>query len=226
MSTVTRRQFNSTAIRAALAIEKLYQIQDPPFSEDTVLRFFDFDLHELEDNPNSILPLPVSTKLEKLDGVVRFLVEDYAQNTLPILLQLRAMETPEIQTEYKRNPHSPKPELSRSETNRLRLALCRFETYRQLFSRFSSDFIDHVRQCCNEKPLTAYRQAKFFFQNKPAYQAAEIACIRDYLHRRLRGVFDQVEDEIVQEVQAGCPNPRDKHEGLDWDLINGGAINI
>ena len=222
MSTVTRRQFDSTAIQAALAIEKLYQIQDPPFSEDTVLTFFDVDLRELEDTHNSILPLPVSIKLGKLDGVVRFFTEDYAQNTLPILVQLKESKKPIIKTEYKRNCHFPKSELSRSETNRLRRAFCRFETYRQLFSRFSSDFNDDVRQCCYEKPLTAYRQAELFFQNKPAYQAAEIACIRDYLHRRLRGVFDQVEDEIVQEVQAGCPNPKNKNEGLDWDWNNGG----
>lgn len=223
LSTLARQQFDSTAVRAALAIEKLYQIQDPPFSEDTVLRFFELDSHELGDLSNSTLPLSVSTKLVKLDGVVRFFIEDYAQNTLPILVQLKESEKPTIKTEYKRDCHSPKPELSESESKRLRRSFCQFEIYRQLFGRFSSDFNDNVRQCYYEAPLSAYRQGELFFQNKPAYQATEIACIRDYLYRRLRGVFDQVEDDIVQELQAGCPNPKDKYDGLDWDWNNGGG---
>lgn len=222
ISTVTRQRFDSTAVRAFLVIDKLHNIQDPPFSEDTLLKFFDYDLHELEDTPNSILPLTVSTKLRKLDGVVRFFIEDYTQNTLPILVQLKDSKKPMIKTEYQQNRHSPEPELSKTETNRLRRAFCQFEIYRQLFGRFSSEFNDDIRQCCHEQPLTAYRQAELFFQHKSAYQAAEIACIRDYLYRRLRGVFDQVEDEIVQVVQAGCPNPKDKYDDLDWDWNNGG----
>ena len=134
----------------------------------------------------------------KLDVVVRFFMEDYAQNTLPILDKLKDSNNTTIETEYKRDHHYSRPELSGSETNRLRRAFCGFETYKQLFGLFSSDVNDHLRQCYDEKSLSAYRQAELFFQSRPAYQAAEIACIRDYLHRRLRGVFDQVEDEIVK----------------------------
>lgn len=224
LSTVTRRQFDSTTVRDILAIENLHDLRGPPFSEDTMLRFFDYDLHKLDGSPNTTLPLLVSTKLRKLDGVVRFFIEDYAHNTLPVLVQLKGSQKPTIKTEYKRDRHFQEPELSKSETNRLRRAFCQFETYRQLFGLSWSDLNHDVRQCDYEQPLTAYRQAELFFQHKPAYQAAEIACIRDYLHRRLRGVFDQVEDEIIQEVQAGCPNPKDKYEGLDWDWNNGGRF--
>ena len=42
----------------------------------------------------------------------------------------------------------------------------------------------------------------------PAYQAAEIGSVSNYRHRRLRGMSDQVEDEIMQALQAGCSNPK------------------
>ncbi len=37
-----------------------------------------------------------------------------------------------------------------------------------------------------------------FLQDLPAFQIAEIACIRDYLFRRLRGIFDELENEAVR----------------------------
>ena len=221
LSTVARRQFDSTATRAALVIEELYQIEHPPFSRDTVLKFFELHSNELADPPDSVLPLPVSIRLGKLDGTVKFFTKDYTQNTLPILAQLKKSKPSNIKTEYKPNAHARKSELSRSESNRLRRAFCQFEIYRQLFSRCSSEFNHHFRQCSYKPSLTAYEQAEMFFQKTPAYRAAEVACVRDYLHRRLRGVFDQVEDELVQEVQAGISHHKDMNHFLDWDWDNG-----
>lgn len=221
LSAVARRQFDSTAIEAALAVEELHQLEPPPFSRNTVLRFFDLNSDKLYGSHDSVLPLPVSNKLGKLDRTVLFFIEDYSQNTLPILAQLGKSKPRNIKTEYKHNRQAPKLELSRGESKRLRRAFCRFETYRQLFSRCSADLNHDLRQCPFEPSLTVYEQAEMFFQNTPAYLAAEVACVRDYLHRRLRGVLDRVENEIVQEAQAGCPHPKDQNEAYDWLWDNG-----
>lgn len=221
LSTVTRQRFDPATTRAAQAIERLYSIEQPPFSRDTLLRMFS-TLDELDDSLDIVLPLPVSTTLGRLDGTIRFFADDYTRNTFPILGQLGQSGFVTIETEYEQNPHGPRSDISRSESNRLHRAFSQFETYRQFFSQCSSDFNHGPRQCFGEPSLTVYEQAKMFCQDMPAYQAAEIACVRDYLYRRLRGVHDQVEDEVVQKLQAGCPDPRDKYEGLDWDWDNGG----
>ena len=217
LSTVARRQFNSAATRDALAIEKLHQTENPPFSRDNVIRFFNFTSDELGYSPDSILPLPVSIRLGRLDETITFFIKDYAQNTLPILMQLKNSKSPSIETEYKQSCHAPNLDVSRCESERLRRAFCRFETYRQLFSQCPSDFNHNLRRCSLVPSLAVYDQAERFFRTTPAYQAAEIACVRDYLHRRLRGVFDQVENETVQKLQAESLDLKDKYQGLDWD---------
>ena len=223
LSNLACRQFDPATIRAALGIEKLRQIEHPPFSRDTVLQFFNLEYDEPTDFPQPILPLPVSTNLRKLDGTIRFLTNDYVQNTLPIVTQLSSSEHPAIRTEYKRDCGVPRPTISRSESFRLRRAFCRFETYRQLFSRCSLDINHDLQRCPSDPSLTVFEQAEKFFQHMPAHQAAEVACVRDYLHRRLRGVFDQVEDEVVQELQEECPNPMDRRQALEWAYYDTGG---
>ncbi len=211
LSKIARRRFSPAAIRDILATEKLREIEKPPFSRDTVLQFFSKDFHALDDFHGFILPPPLSTRLAKLDRTVRFFINDYAQNTLPIVTQLSLSERPAIATKYEYNCDPPQSPVSRSESDRLRRAFCRFETYRQLFSRCSSDLPYDHRNCDAEPPLTVYEQAERFFQHTPAYQAVEVACVRDYLHRRMRGVFDQVEDELVQRLRADDTDSGDKH---------------
>ena len=220
LSEVARQQFDPAAISTALAIERLYQIEDPPFSRDTLLQFLSsFD--ELDSSHDSVIPLPISTKMGKLDGTLRFFTDDYAQNTLPILTELKDLDRRTIRASYNQVLSTSGLCISKSESSRLRRAFRRFEVYRQLFSRCSSNLDHELRQCSYEPSLTAYEQAENFFQDMPAYQVTEIACIRDYLHRRLRGVFDEVEDKIVQKLQEGCPNPGDQHQGLNWLWDNG-----
>ncbi len=221
LSELARQRFGPAAIEAGLAIERLCQIEDPPFSRDTLLQFFEPSFDKLDSSHDSVLPLPVSTKLGKLDETLRFFIDDYARNTLPILTQLKNLDRRNTKADYNQVLSTSRLGISKSELYRLRRAFCRFEVYRQLFSRCTSNLDHKLRQCSYEPSLTAYEQAETFFQDMPAYQATEIACIRDYLHRRLRGVFDEVEDEIVQRLQKGCPNPRDQHEALNWDWYNG-----
>lgn len=221
LSNVARRRFDQATIRAALAVEDLCRIETPPFSRDTVLKFFEPPTYDTREPHDLVLPLSVSTKMGQLDRIIGFFTHDYAQNTLPILEQLKRSEHATVKTEYKHHSYAPVLEISETESRRFRRAFCRFETYRQLFSRCSSKLDHDLRRCSYEPSLTAYEQAEKFFQDMPAYQIAEIACVRDYLHRRLRGVFDQIEDEVVKRLQDGCPSPKDQNQGLDWDWENG-----
>lgn len=222
LSTVAHRIFNPVATQAALAIERLHEIEEPPFSKDTVLKYFDITLDRVDDSFNLVLPLPVSTKLAKLDEIVRFFSDDYAQNTLPVLAELKSLEPSAILAKYRQDHPATKADLSKSELIRLRRGFYQFETYRQLFAQCSSDFDHKLRRCSLDPALTAYEQAQLLFSDTPAYQASEVACVRDYLHRRLWGVLEHVEDEAVQSLKRGCPNPKDRKEALDWDWANGG----
>ena len=188
LSKFARRLFDPTKIQAELAIECLCQIEDYPFSRDALLRFFSPVIEDQGDDDESILPLPVSTKLGKLHGAIRLFPDDYEQKTHPTPIQLNMPERPAFKTEYKGGCHAPKAKISRSESDRLCRAFCRLEIYRQLFSRCSLNFNHDRRQCPREPPYTTYEQEGNFFQHMPAYQVAEIACVRDYLHRRALGL--------------------------------------
>lgn len=222
LSTIARQQLPPAAIQDALAIEKVSQIEQPPFSRDSVLAFFNSTLHERHKWQNSVLSLPMSIKLCKLVKTIQFFINDYARNTLPILNQLTTSKDLNIRTEYGQHFHGSHSELSKDELKRIRRALCRFETYRQLLARCSSNFNHNLRHCRRDPPLSVFEQAQMSFQNTPAYQVAEVACIRDYLYRRLRGIFDQVEDETVNALKAEFPRPKDKDQAMAWDERTGG----
>lgn len=222
-SAIARRRFHRAAVWEALAIERLAQVEKPPYSRKNVLRFFDFTPSDLDPPPNTILPLSVSTGLCKTDKVIRLFTTDYAENSLPILAQLQSSDTASIRTQYRMNIYDPPSfHLSDLELTRLRRAFFRFETYRILFARcpLGLEHDDHNVQ--RSHPVApVFEQGKKFFRSSPAYHIAEIACVRDYLYRRLRGIFDQVEDETVRALQAECPNPMNTESALDWDAKNG-----
>ena len=89
-------------------------------------------------------------------------------------------------------------ELSASEAGRIQRAFCRFEIYRYLFARCSSDW-DHKLPGCLEYPIFSPEvQAKRFLDLLPDFQAVEIHCVRDYLVRSLREILYQIEDEMLE----------------------------
>ena len=224
-SAIARRRFHRAAVWETLAIERLAQVEKPPYSRENVLRFFEFTPSDLDPPPNSILPLSVSTGLCKTDKVIQLFTTDYAENTLPILAQLQSSNTASIRTQYRMNIYDPPSfHLSDLELTRLRRAFFRFETYRNLFARcpLGLEQNDHnVQRSHPVAPLNVFEQGKMFFGSSPVYHIVEIACVRDYLYRRLRGIFDQVEDETVRALQAECPNPVNTDSALDWDAKTG-----
>ncbi len=107
--------------------------------------------------------------------------------------------------------------LSPTEMTRLQRAFCRFEIYRIVSARCSVDH-DHrddedsddgedwdLGWCPSEDPpLTVTEQREMFLQTLPAWQIEEIASVRDYLFRRFQGIFDELEEEGVKEVQPAA----------------------
>ena len=216
LSSIARRVSHIGAICHALAIERLKQLEQPPFSRSSVLSVLE-SFPDPKDQAGTVLPLTTSIHLCKLYVTVQFFVDDYARNTLPILSQLRNSKDASIEPQYGANTDNP-PHLSTTELSRLQRAFCRFETYRQLFARCSST-LNHETYpypCTSDPPFTVFEQGQLFFGGSPLYRIAEIACVRDYLYRRLFGIFDQVENEVVQSLQSQIPFPGDNHPAKDW----------
>ena len=195
LSAVTRRQFHPAVISDALFFAKLSQLEQP-LSRDTVLELC--KNYPGEQNEGTVIPVPLSTALCKLARTVRFFVQDYARNTLPLMAELGRSLDVDVLPEYPAEDFSSHSQLSESETGRLQRAFCRFETYRYLFARCSPNLDHNVRDCADTPIMYPAEQARTFLQQFQDFQVAEINCIRDYLYRRLRGIFNRLEDEAVE----------------------------
>lgn len=205
LSEIALCQFHPAVRPEAVAVATLVQLQhwsqrNTQSQRDTALIFCETfpdriqswcDLNTLE---------KISTQVCKLNRDVKFFINDYARNTLPILHQLGQSQDHEILSEYPQHNDVSDPQLSSTEVGRLQRAFCRFELYRLLFSRCSHDNLDGTHKCLRLPPLTTSQQANIFLRKLPAFQITEIACIRDYLYRRLRGILDQLENEAVRTV--------------------------
>ena len=194
LSAVARRQFHSAVISDAMCFAKISQLEQS-IPRETVLELC--RTYPGEQNEGTIIPIPISIALCKLARNVKFFIEDYARNTLPLMEELGRFGDVDVLPEYRpKNPVSYF-KLSNSEIGRLQRAFCRFETYRYLFARCSPELDHNVRECAEVPSLTPIEQASLFLQKFPDFQVTEINCIRDYLHRRLCGICCQLEDKAV-----------------------------
>ena len=195
LSAVARRQFHPSVISDALFFAQISQLEQP-LPRETVLaccRVFPTELDEGEFPTGTA----ISEALCKLATNLRFFIEDYCRNTLPLMEELGQSLCTSVLPEY--SPAIPLSgyHLSDSEVGRLQRAFCRFEIYRSLFARCSPEFDHDARQCAHKPTLTSEEQASLFLERFPDFQVAEINCIRDYLYRRLRGICSQLEDQAV-----------------------------
>lgn len=205
LSTVARRQFHPAVIPDALFFAKISQLEQP-LSRDTVIDLFKTYPTEVHERKN--IPVFMSVALCELASNVKFFIEDYARNTLPILEGLGRSLDLEVLPEYlPENPISHS-RMSDSEIGRLQRAFCRFEIYRHLFARCSTTIDHKLRRCAYLPSLTPEEQAELFLLRFPDFEVTEINCIRDYLYRRLRGVFSRVEDRATDTLPA---------ENFIWD---------
>ena len=202
LSRIALCQFHPAVRAEAIAVARLTQLRLHSLSDSHSRR--DIAISFCESFPNiwcnSNALGPISTHLCKLAGVMKFFIADYTRNTLPVLDQLGQSQDLAILSEYLPYNHKPHLQVSSSEIGRLQRAFCRIELYRLLFSRCLHDLSDGVHTCIRGPLLTAMEQAKIFLQKLPPFQITEIACIRDYLFRRLRGICNNLEDEAVQSL--------------------------
>ena len=80
--------------------------------------------------------------------------------------------------------------LSTVEHGRIQRVLVRFENFRYLFADEKNVPVDHV--------VVSQYQHRFMRQLAPD-EAEEVACIRDYIVRRLWEAFEDIEDDTLQE---------------------------
>ena len=217
LSTIVLSLFHPVVRPEAIAVAKLAQLRlqshgSTRSQRDTALSFCDSFPRQIHLWSNSTALGSISTHLCKLAGAVEFFIADYTRNTLPILDQLGKSQDFAILSEYPPNSHDLHPQASPTEIGRLQRAFCRIELYRLLFSRCSLDVADSVHKYRRDPLLTATEQAKIFLESLPPFQITEIACIRDYLFRRLRGICDNLEDEAVQTLPFEAMNFGRFHE--------------
>ena len=216
LAAVARRQFHPAVILDAIYFAKIAQLEQP-LSRETVLelcRTYPGNLHE-----RNILPIPWSVALCKLARNIKVFIEDYARNTLPLMESLGKSLVVDVLTEYQ--PENPVfySQLSDSEIGRLQRAFCRFEIYRYLFARCSSELDHNVQNCSHMPALDPEEQASHFLRKLPDFQVAELNCVRDYLYRRLRGVFDRLEDEAFNSLPPEALDFGEEGdvESAEWD---------
>ena len=196
LSVVARRQFHPNVLSEALTVSKICAFEQP-LSRETAMKYSRIDEAEIKEWQSTTSTTSESASMCHLARDVRFFIEDFARNTLPIAEGLSHSLEFEVVPEYW--PENPVrySQLSNTEIGRLQRAFCRFEIYRRLFARCHGS-LDHNSKHCPWDPLfSATEQADLYLKQFPDYQIIEIQCIRDYLYRRLRGICNQIEDEAV-----------------------------
>lgn len=221
LSEIALCQFHPAVRSEAVAVATLAQLQqyqsqwDTQSQRDTTLRFcetFPDRIHLWSDSNASGT---ISKYLCKLNREAKFFINDFARNTLPILHQLGQSQDQKILSEYPPQNDVIDPRLSSTESGRLQRAFCRFELYRRLFSRCSHD-VHNGHHCIRLPPLTAQEQANRFLRVLPTFQITEIACVRDYLYRRLRGTLDQLENQAVRTMSLEAVTFEQYDEAARW----------
>ena len=221
LSTIVLGKFHPTVQPEAIAVAKLAHLQhqsqqDSQSKRDTAIELCHATALRLHSWCEVDSIEPIITHLSKLERVVRFFLDDYLRNTLPILDQLGQSEDSEILPVYPPDHQAFPPQLSFTETGRLQRALCRIELYRRLFSRCSHDSPNGIHTCLRDPPLGPTEQATLFLRNLPPIEIAELGCVRDYLFRRLRGIFDDLENEAVQTLPVKAMTFKRYDEGARW----------
>lgn len=192
LSRVARKGFHPTTLLEALSVARLSQ-WGHPLPKETAMAFLRTPLEERKRRLFPPTPISQSISLCKLEKRIRFFVEDYARETLPILGNL-AVYWP-LATDHDPEHAENTAEVSMSEFGRLQRAFCRYELYSQLFAQCSGEY----EEChWSRDMISATEQAQLFLLKYRSFEIAEIHCVRDYLHRRLRSIYEQVEDEAVE----------------------------
>ena len=203
LSTIARRQFHSATLPDALRLVKLAQMQRSLCSEE-VRNLCGIDSAQISERQNAISLVSESVALCKLAECIKFFINDYARNTIPVMEERGRSLAHTVQPEYPPDDSHSCSRLSDSEHGRLQRAFCRFEVYRHLFAKCRPGFDHTLQACLQSPPLEPEEQARLYLGQLPDFQITEINCVRDYLFRRLRGICSALERQAMETL-----SPRD-----------------
>ena len=194
LSRVARQCFHPTAVLEALSVARLSQ-WGHPLPKEKAMAFLHAPLEDRKRPLFATPPISQSKSLCKLERRIRFFAEDYAREVLPVLGKLAASQDLPIATDHDPEHAENTAGVSESEFGRLQRAFCRYELYCQLFAQCAGE--DEECQWYRDG-ISAQEQTEFFLLKYRPFEIAEIHCVRDYLRRRLRVIYEQVEDEAVE----------------------------
>ncbi|KAG6986476.1 hypothetical protein G7Y79_00081g100710 [Physcia stellaris] len=184
-------QLTALAVRHSLVPTNVWAVRasklPTPQSREDVKVFTD----TLDDQGFNIPQLPpdLSMPMIRLNAHLEWFVADFAKESLAILARLGEMMNLHLDGDLVFS------ELSVVEELRIARALCRFDTFHSLFPPRSGNgdgwYREELRPCAD------------FLESYDYDEVEEIACITDYIRRRLWRIFDLVEDDFVSGDIAG-----------------------
>ncbi|KAL8967010.1 MAG: hypothetical protein Q9183_003111 [Haloplaca sp. 2 TL-2023] len=137
-----------------------------------------------------------------LAPTIHWFVQDYSRYALQFIVMLR----PRLQLKQDMAVRNP---LATVEHGRIQKAFVRFETFRYLFAAEKNAPLD-------DTAITQYER-RFMMEYAPD-EAEEVACIRDYMVRRLWEAFKDLEDDALEEPGSDGPIRRlgQTCQPFDW----------
>lgn len=127
-----------------------------------------------------IMPLKQSISMMKLGSCVEWFIADFTHQTLPNLTRLSEW------TGSTQDVNAIQLDPSSIERQRIAQAFFRLEIFRHLFEPTGMWNIDKLQPGVQ------------FLEGYLLHEVEEIACVKDYLVRRLWLIFDQIEDDLVE----------------------------
>ncbi|KAL8668385.1 MAG: hypothetical protein Q9168_006983 [Polycauliona sp. 1 TL-2023] len=197
LTQVAFNPFHPLIINDVWGLAKALQLDKPLEDHVQVQKF----LNERKNGDNDFLrpsvSLDITIPLCKMGETMAWFLRDYHSSALGLLSYVST------DMDLQSDPEALHSNFSATELGRLQRAFCRFETYCCLIGR--SDI---------EQPEEYSRR---YLLDLMADECEEIACIRDYLIRRLVGVFEDVEDEAMHgENSDSIRQLGQAHKPRDW----------
>ena len=226
LSGLARKGFHPSVLLEALSIARLCELPHP-VPRSTAINLLNTPIEERAHRLLANRSISRSVTMCKLRNLIDFFIRDYTRSTIPLLNGI------DLAIKIRYPDYSVDCALSPSEYGRLQRAFCRFELYHFLFGQCVPE---HDRCIASQSygednhgqpiAVTAREQALLFLLRYEADEIAEVHCIRDYLHRRLIGIFRNVQDFAVQKPRASYFELGDRCatgiEGCPWPFSYSG----
>lgn len=162
-----------------------------------------------DDDWKAIIMSPeISIPMMKLGACVEWFVADFVRDSLANLAQLGNLAG------LKQDSHAVLSDLLEVERARIGRAFFRFEIYRHICPPTRAEVSSYE----------VINQNREFLQKWDLDEIDEIACIRDYIMRRLWSIFDQMEDDLVQNpgsVPKASLDVQHKPDCQNWFGVHG-----